>query len=151
MTVARFEILLPPDRHRELHALADEIGMSASALARVGVNWVLAARSALLNGMVAGLGRDLSAFVDELRADQRTAASADGVADALCAMDIEGDVNPNAAALLGAIGALVRMPGTLHEKVSAIERLVGTDGKLVVSRADLATDGLSTVLTNGRV
>jgi hypothetical protein len=47
---SRFEISLPADRRRELAALAGEVGMSASDLARLGIGWVLERREFLVRG-----------------------------------------------------------------------------------------------------
>jgi hypothetical protein len=46
----RFEIKMPPEQRRELDALAQELGMSAADVARVGVHWVLRHRKILLGG-----------------------------------------------------------------------------------------------------
>jgi hypothetical protein len=46
----RFEVKLPPERHDALESMAKELGLSAPALARLGIGWVLARREALLRG-----------------------------------------------------------------------------------------------------
>jgi hypothetical protein len=45
----RFEISLPADRRRELDALAGEVGISASDLARLAITRLLNGRNELVN------------------------------------------------------------------------------------------------------
>jgi len=44
----RLEIKLPAESRRELHKLADEIGLSSADLVRLGIRYVLSHRDALL-------------------------------------------------------------------------------------------------------
>jgi hypothetical protein len=47
---SRFEIHIPPDRRAALDALAAELGITSSALVRIGVGWVLQHREMLVAG-----------------------------------------------------------------------------------------------------
>src|SRR4051812_36763087 len=95
-SMSRLEILLDPDQHRELAALAKETQMPLATLARRGVAWVLAKREMLLTGQGC-MPASLQKFLDQLAADARTAPHAEAVTDALNDLDIEADGNPDAA------------------------------------------------------
>jgi len=47
---SRLEILLPPEQRARLDALSIETGFPRGALARVGINWLLAHSDILLKG-----------------------------------------------------------------------------------------------------
>jgi hypothetical protein len=63
-------------------------------------------------------------FISEMRRDRRLAGHATGLAQALEAMDHEGDDVPDARALFSAIEWVIAQPDTIEKRLEAIGRLL---------------------------
>jgi hypothetical protein len=66
-------------------------------------------------------------FIRDLSRDRRLAGHADNVAQALEAMDMEGDDVPDAKALFSAIEWVIAQPDTIEKRLEAIARLLALD------------------------
>jgi hypothetical protein len=66
-------------------------------------------------------------FIREMRLHRRLAGHADNVAQALEAMDMEGDDVPDAKALFSAIEWVIAQPDTIEKRLEAIARLLALD------------------------
>jgi hypothetical protein len=63
-------------------------------------------------------------FIRELSRDRRLAGHAVKLAEALEAMDMEGDDVPDAKALFSAIEWVIAQPGTIEKRLEVISRLL---------------------------
>jgi hypothetical protein len=63
-------------------------------------------------------------FIREMRRDPRLTGHAAELAQALEAMDMEGDDVPDAKALFGAIVWIIAQPDTIEKRLEAIGRLL---------------------------
>jgi hypothetical protein len=66
-------------------------------------------------------------FIREMRRDPRFAGHADNLAQALEAMDFEGDDVPDAKALFSGIEWVIAQPDTIEKRLGAISRLLALD------------------------
>jgi hypothetical protein len=65
-----------------------------------------------------------AAFINHLRRDQRFAGHAANLAQALEAVDFEGDDNRDAKALFSAIEWIMAQPDSVEKRLAAIARLL---------------------------
>lgn len=73
-------------------------------------------------------------FIDELATDPTTAAHAQPVADALQAIDLEGDGVPQAAVFMAVAAAVCRTPGSLLHRLRMLAALTEFKGRIRISR-----------------
>ena len=69
-------------------------------------------------------------FIRDLRRDRRVAGHADNLAQALEAMDFEGDEIPDAKARFSAIEWIMSQPDSIERRIKAIARLFELTGKV---------------------
>ena len=137
---ARFEIRLVDRERRELRDCSGRSGLSSAAIARFGIKWAINRFDVLANGSAEKTGRDIAAFVDEMRADPRLAPLVVETEAALAAMELEGDTVPSAAALHDMVGLIAAEPIPLVEKISLIGDLMNFEGTLSIRRLPKVTD-----------
>jgi hypothetical protein len=63
---------------------------------------------------------------------------ADQIAEALRAVDAEGDGNPDAVCLLAAVAAICRGHGSIETRLRLLSRLIGHDAVISMTRTLLA-------------
>jgi hypothetical protein len=131
---ARFDMKLTAAERRNLRGGAARSGLSESAVVRFGMRWAIGRLDVLANGGTLKTGRDIAAFIDELRADPRTAPLAGDVEIALAALDLEGDANRSAAALHDMVGLVAADPLPLIEKIRLLADVLEFEGHLTIRR-----------------
>jgi hypothetical protein len=78
------------------------------------------------------ISTEVDKFFADMRADPRFADVAEGMAQALSAIDIEGDGNAHAIVCMQAIEWIMAQPRTLDEKIEALHKLSSIRGKVSI-------------------
>ena len=132
MRQARLDVPLSNEQRQELDATALAVGINPTAAARLAILQFVARRDLLLTG---GAGGDLGAFIAEMRADPALAPAADQLEDAFRNLNVEGDTNPNAAALVALIEYVCRAKGSLLNRLRMLAEIADFKGKVSIPRA----------------
>jgi len=133
--LARLDIPLPTEQRAELDAMASATGMTATALARLGIVQLLARRDLVLTGASGTTGGDLDAFIAELRAAPLLADAADQLEEAFRLLDMEADSSRDAAGLFEAVALVCRARGRLIDRLHVLHELVHHEGTVSIPRA----------------
>jgi hypothetical protein len=131
---ARFEFQMTKAERDHLHGGAERAGMSAAAVCRFGIKWMLNRLDVLATGGAKKSGRDIAKFLDEMRADPRLAPLVNNLEATIAALDAEGDGNPSAAAMYDLVALAAAEPLPLPEKIRLLADLSEFEGKFTIRR-----------------